>query len=179
MALPKSRKGILLRDSSRIRGIELAISRSQIREHLKRSHLNRTARIIRDNVRSSPILHSHTRSTLHPAFRSFRATLASLRRFDTILDLQNVRLLFDGRLQRGHPCQKHPSTNSATFDFGHAKSGFPATGHCFLNPRIPRLRSKASILRSVVPPKVRTEAMIFDRTSRDTLSIAIIESRMS
>jgi hypothetical protein len=128
--------------------------------------------MIRDNVRSSLIRHSQTRSTLHPSLRSVRATLESLRRFETILDFQNLRLLFDGRLQRGHPCQKHPSTNSATFDFGHAKSGFPDTGHCFLNPRIPCLRSNASILRSVVPPNVRTEAMIFDRTSRDTLSIA-------
>jgi len=155
---------------------KLAVSYSQIRERGKRSHLNRTARIIRDNVRSSLILHSQTRSTLHPSFRSLRATLVSLRRFDTILDFQNVRLLFEGRLQRGHPCQKHPSTNSATFDFGQAKSGFPAIGHCFLNPHIPRLRSNASILRSVVPPNVRTEAMIFDRTSRDTLSILALTS---
>jgi hypothetical protein len=137
------------------------------------------ARMIRERVRSSPIRHSHTRRTLQPSLRSLRATLASRRRFDTIFDFQNFLLLLDGRSQRGHPCQKHPSTNSATLDFGHAKSGFPATGHCFLNPRMPRLRSNFSMLRSVVPPNVRTEAIIFDRTSLDTLSIAIIGSRMS
>ena len=91
-----------------------------------------TARLMRDSVRSSPILHSHTRWTLQPSFRSFRETRASLRRLDTIFCFQNFVLLFDGRSQRGHPCQKHPSTNSATLDTGHAKSGFPATGHCFL-----------------------------------------------
>lgn len=132
---------------------------------------------MRARVRSSPIRHSQTRSTLHPLSRSLRATRKSLRRFETILDFQNVLLLFDGRSQRGHPCQKHPSTKRATLDFGHAKSGFPATGHCFLNPRIPRRRSSASILRSVVPPDVRTDAIIFDRTSRDTLSIAATSGR--
>ena len=124
-------------------------------------------------VRSSPIRHSHTRRTLHPSCRSLRDTLASRRRFDTIFDFQNFLLLLDGRSQRGHPCQKHPSTNRATLAFGHAKSGLPATGHCFLNPRTPRLRSNFSILRSVVPPNVRTEAMIFDRTSLDTLSMVL------
>ncbi len=137
-----------------------------------------TARIIRKTVRSSSIRHSHTRSTLHPALRSLRATLMSRRRFDTIFDFQNFLLLLEGRSQRGQPCQKHPSTNRATLDFGHAKSGLPSTGHCFLNPLMCRLRSSFSILRSVVPPNVRTDAIIFDRTSRDTLSIAIIATRM-
>jgi hypothetical protein len=153
-------------------GPQLAVGCSQVREHRKHSHADRTARMIRDRVRSSAILHSHTRSTLHPSFRSLRATLRSRLRFDTTFDRQNFLLLFDGRSQQGHPCQKHPSTNRATLGFGHAKSGFPATGHCFLNPSMPRLRSISSILRSVVPPNVRTDAMIFDRTSRDTLSIA-------
>lgn len=136
-------------------------------------------RMMRERVRSSLILHSHTRSTLHPSFRSIRATLTSLRRLETILDFQNFVLVFDGRSQRGHPCQKHPSTNKATFDFGHAKSGFPATGHCLLKPRIPRSRRSVSIFRSVVPPDERTEAMILDRTSRVTLSIAVCGSRLT
>jgi hypothetical protein len=114
-------------------------------------------------VRSSLIRHSHKRSTLHPSFRRRRATLRSLRRFHTILDFQNARLLFDGRLHREHPCQKHPSTNSATSDLAMRKSGFPATGHCFLNPSIPRLRSRASILRSVVPPMLRDYSFPFHK----------------
>ncbi len=142
-------------------------------------HTRFSARIIRATVRSSFIRHSHTRSTLHPSFRNLRATLTSLRRFENILDFQNVLLVFEGRSQRGHPCQKHPSTKRATLDFGHAKSGLPATGHCFLNPRILRCRSNLSILRSVVPPEVRTDAIIFDRTSRDTLSIAATSERRS
>lgn len=128
--------------------------------------------MIRDAVRCSFTLHSHTRRTVHPSLRNLRATLASRRRFDTILDFQNVLLVFDGRLQRGHPCQKHPSTNSATRDFGHAKSGFPATGHCFLNPRMPLRRISASIFCSVVPPDVRTEAIIRERMTGETWSIS-------
>ena len=136
------------------------------------------ARMIRNAVLSSLTRHSHTRRTLHPSLRSLRATFASLRRFITIFDLQNFLLLFDGRSQRGHPCQKQPSTNRTTLDFGHAKSGLPAIGHCFLKSRILRLRSNCSIFSSAVPPDVLTAAMIFDRTFLDTLSIAIIEMRM-
>ena len=131
-----------------------------------------TARIIRASVRSSLIRHSHTRRTLHPSFRSFRLTRRSRRRFETIFRFQNDVLLLDGRSQRGQPCQKQPSTNRATRDFGHAKSGFPATGHCLLYPRIPRSRRSFSILTSVVPPEVRTAVMIFDRTLRVTLSMS-------
>jgi hypothetical protein len=87
---------------------------------------------MREEVRSSLILHSQTRRTLHPSFRSFRLTRRSRRRFETIFGFQKSVLLFDGRLQRGQPCQKHPSTKSATRDFGQAKSGLPAIGHCFL-----------------------------------------------
>lgn len=165
-----------MRTEDRVRTKCVRYSRVQER---KKRFPRFTARMMRERVRSSPTLHSHTRSTLHPSFRSFRATLTSLRRLETILGFQNFVLLFDGRSQRGHPCQKHPSTNKATLDFGHAKSGFPATGHCFLKPRTPRSRRSFSILRSVVPPDVRTDAMIVDRTSRVTLSIAVCSSRLT
>jgi hypothetical protein len=41
-----------------------------------------------------------------------------------------------------HPCQKHPSTNTATFRSGHAKSGRPTIGQCLRYPRRPALQSK-------------------------------------
>lgn len=130
------------------------------------------ARMMREIVRSSLILHSHTRKTLHPSCRNFRLTRRSRRLFEAIFGFQNDLLLLDGRLQRGQPCQKHPSTKRATRGFGQAKSGLPEMGHCFLYPRIPRSLRSFSILASVVPPDVRTAAMIFERTVEETLSIS-------
>lgn len=136
-----------------------------------RSHpVTPTALLMRRSVRASPTAHSHTRSTFQPSRRSLRETRRSLRRLAVTLSRQNPRLVFDGLSHRGQPCQKHPSTNRATFAFGQAKSGLPATDQCFRNPLTWLLRRIASILRSTVVPNEGTDAMIFERTSRVTLS---------
>ena len=116
-------------------GAELAIAYSRVRWTSQEGRPK--ARLIRATVRSSLILHSQTRRTLQPSLRSFRFTRRSRRRFEMILGSQNAVLLFDRRSQRGHPCQKHPSTNRATLDLGQAKSGLPAATHCFLKPLMP------------------------------------------
>ena len=128
---------------------------------------------MRASVRLSPTAHSQTRSTAQPSFLSFRETRISLLRLARTLARQNFTLLLEGRLHRGQPCQKQPSTKRATFNFGHAKSGFPATGHCFRKPMIWLLRKIVSIRRSVLLlPDEATEAIIFDRIFGVTLSIA-------
>ena len=93
------------------------------------SHLSERAfatRVRADGLRTA---HSFIRSTIHPSRRSACDTRRSRRLLAWILSRQNF-LLLRGRYLQGQPCQKHPSTNTAIFLPGHAKSGFPATGQC-------------------------------------------------
>ena len=86
---------------------------------------------MRETVAVLKTAHSFMRMTFQPADFSFLETLLSLRRFVSILFRQNS--VFErGRYlpQLVHPCQKHPSTNTASLRPGHAKSGLPKTGHC-------------------------------------------------
>jgi hypothetical protein len=127
---------------------------------------------IRRMVAFELTLHSRTRTTDQPARRSCWETLESRRIFASIFSLQNFVLL-RGRYLHEHPCQKHPSTNTATFRLGHAKSGRPTIGQCFRYPRIPEAQRTRPNANSVVRlPLERTEAMIFDRTSMETWSMA-------
>jgi hypothetical protein len=73
--------------------------------------------------------HSLIRTTFHPAPLSDRATRRSLRLLVSILSRQNALCVLGRYLQR-QPCQKQPSTKTATLGRGHAKSGLPATGQC-------------------------------------------------
>ena len=122
-----------------------------------------TAARMRRTVASEPTRHSRMRTTAHPSRRSRCETLASRRLFESIFSRQNF-LLLRGRYLHEHPCQKHPSTNTAILSPGHAKSGRPATGHCLRYPRRPdaqRIRPRASsVVRLFFEP---TEAMILDR----------------
>jgi hypothetical protein len=124
---------------------------------------------MRRGVLVALILHSQTRMTTQPSLRSREETLRSRCWLVSILLRQNWTLLWEKRLQCGHPCQKQPSTKIAIFNPGHAKSGRPRTGHCFRYPRMPfRQRipaSRSSVLRFPVEP---TEAMIFERTALGT-----------
>jgi hypothetical protein len=146
-----------------------------------------TARRIREAVAWSVTRHSQTRRTLQPERLSKRATRMSRRLLSSTFLLQNATLLFDGRLHRGQPCQKHPSTNKATFILGQAKSGFPATCQCLRYPLSPeRLRTFIIACSVVRLPRLLTDAMIRDRTSCGTrstaglsLNIAIIAQRSS
>ena len=93
--------------------------------------------------------HSHTRSTVHPALRSVRTTSRS-----RVLLRENFAAQYAARVAgcvacRGQPCQKHPSTNTATFAARKTKSGFPNTRCCRRQPVIPCARSSAIIRSSV------------------------------
>jgi hypothetical protein len=129
------------------------------------------ARRIRLMVAFELTLHSRTRITDQPARRSRWETLESRCMFASIFSFQNL-LLLRGRYLHEHPCQKHPSTNTATFRLGHAKSGRPTIGQCFRYPRRPdaqRIRPNANSV--VLLPLERTEAMILDRISMETWSM--------
>lgn len=130
-------------------------------------------------VLSDATLHSLTRRTDQPSRRSCWETLESRLMFATIFSRQNF-LLLRGRYLHEHPCQKHPSTNTATWRPGQAKSGRPAIGQCLRYPRRPASRRIRPNANSVVRlPFERTEAMIFDRTSRETWSIGLPGMRLA
>jgi hypothetical protein len=82
--------------------------------------------------------------------RSSRVTNRSRFRFRAIFALQNSRRVAGMRQCRAHPCQKHPSTNTAIRSFGKTKSGLPNTGLFRLQPVMPCSR-KIPIIRSSVP----------------------------
>ena len=126
---------------------------------------------IRPIVAFEATLHSRTRRTDQPARRSRWETRESRRMFASIFSRQNL-LLLRGRYLHEHPCQKHPSTNTATFRPGQAKSGRPEIGQCFRYPRRPAAQSIRPSANSVVRlPFERTEAMILDRISLETWSM--------
>lgn len=125
---------------------------------------------MRASVANFKTAHSLTRITVQPSRLSALDTRLSLRLFASILSFQNL-VLERGRClpQRVQPCQKQPSTKTASFRPGQAKSGLPATGQCFRYPRNPAAHNFfASGSSVVVFPRDRTEAMILDRTAFET-----------
>lgn len=83
---------------------------------------------------------SQTRTTFHPACRSSRLIRRSRDRFRASLADQKSLFELTFRLHFGHPCQKHPSTNTSTRSIRNVKSGRPCRG-CFLRqPVIPCCR---------------------------------------
>jgi hypothetical protein len=80
---------------------------------------------------------AHIRSTFHPSRRSSRLTVLSRWRFRCNLASQYV--LFDRgrRKHRGHACQKHPSTKTATRSLLNTKSGRPKIRCLRRHPLIP------------------------------------------
>lgn len=116
---------------------------------------------------------SQIRMTLQPFARSIRLTFLSRRTFASILFFQNSALLTGGRLlQCLQPCQKHPSTNNATFSLRHAKSGFPIIEKCRLQPLNPDARRRFRTFSSVVMfPLPFTARMLRDRASETKLSL--------
>jgi hypothetical protein len=148
--------------------MDKVVRRSGVIQVFRRSSM---ARLIRASVASDSTLHSHIRRTLQPLRLRFCATRTSRLRLSSTFLCQNLTLLLDGRLQRGQPCQKQPSTNTATFSPGQAKSGFPSTGHCLRYPSRPAALSRTeSALSVVLPPELLTDAMIRERTSLGTWS---------
>lgn len=78
--------------------------------------------------------------------------------FPSIFERQYLRFVFGSRRHRGHPCQKHPSTKTATRRFGNQKSGCPTMSRgCICQPLMPR-RTRSSLNRLSV------EKLPVDRT---------------
>lgn len=144
--------------------------------HPRRLVRNSMAREMRRRVAARETAHSFTRITVHPARRKCWDTRRSRRWLFSILSRQNLVFVLGKYLQR-HPCQKQPSTNTATLSLGHAKSGLPSTVHCLRYPRRPADQSRCPNACSVDRfPAERTAAMILDRTSLGTRSMLIVQS---
>jgi hypothetical protein len=108
-----------------------------------------------------------------PRYRSFRLTNLDRPMLPIILLRQYRRLRLGRRRQRLHPCQKHPSTNKATFSRGNQKSGWPSTElGCSFQPAI-LARTKASRSLTSVErfPRDRTFAINALRAAFVSLSI--------
>ena len=107
--------------------------------------------------------HFLTLITSHPILLCRPFTDRSLLRFPSIFAFQKARFCLGSRKQRGHPCQKQPSTNTATFCFRNEKSGLPGIGKCLLQPEIPSPRSCLASRTSVFSfPLPRIRDMIHD-----------------
>jgi len=116
--------------------------------------------------------HSHTRNTVHPIARSSRETLLSRAALRASFVDQKVTRVFGVRRCLGHPCQKQPSTKTATFCARNTKSGFPGNGTPRRQPVMLDARRRRIIRSSVERfPCPFTAAMIALRFARDTVSI--------
>ena len=103
---------------------------------------------------------SQSRSTRQPRARSSRVMRRSRARLPAIFASQNARRERGRVACSGQPCQKQPSTNTASRARGNAKSGRPGSGRCRRQPVIPCSRSKPARRTSVVRlPRERTSAM--------------------
>src|ERR1035437_1083190 len=68
---------------------------------------------------------SQIRTTRQPARRSVRVTSRSRARLPDSFRRQNARLFLGLVARFGQPCQKQPSTKTASRAFGKTKSGLP------------------------------------------------------
>ena len=102
--------------------------------------------------------HSQMRTTVQPDWRKRRVVLRSRILFCLILSRHAFTLVFGVTfLPQLWPCQKHPSTNTATLALGHMKSGRPANGWCLRQPDNLAFRSSEARRSSVVSfPLLRT-----------------------
>ena len=114
------------------------------------------------------------RNTRQPARRSTRVTSRSRARFAANFCRQNAALPFGCVACFGHPCQKHPSTKTASRSLGNTKSGrtwklrMPDSefrmGICRRHPVIPCVRNTRSSASSVARfPRERMRAITADR----------------
>ena len=111
---------------------------------------------------------SQTRTTWNPALRSSLATSWSRSLFRSIFLDQNSRRFWGMlRLHFEHPCQKHPSTNSATASDRKRKSGLPNTfGGLRCHPLIRALAKQPATDNSVERfPLARTRDICIDRSA--------------
>lgn len=84
-----------------------------------------------------------------------------------ILACQNLARVLGTCPQRGHPCQKHPSTKTATFLRSKNKSGFP--GKLTALSRQPEILERTSAIRKASSVVLlffpRIAAIVRDRTA--------------
>jgi len=115
--------------------------------------------------------------TRHPHSRSCRFTLRSRARFREILASQYPRFESGLRPCSGQPCQKHPSTKTASFLLGNTKSGRPGNLEPRRHPIIRCIRKIAISLSSVSRfPDPRIVAITSDRFLFEKTSIKFLLS---
>jgi hypothetical protein len=85
---------------------------------------------------------SQIRSTVQPRSRKIRFTVRSRSLLPRIFAAQNARLEVGIRARVGCPCQKSPSTKTASPSQGNTKSGWPGSLLPRRHPRIPPLRMR-------------------------------------
>ena len=99
---------------------------------------------------------SQIRATLKLLFANSITLLRSRLTLRRILAAQNGELFFGMWPQRGQPCQKQPSTKTASLLLTKTKSGFPGKpGRCSFHPLKPALtkanRRRISVVRLLRP----------------------------
>ncbi len=88
-------------------------------------------------------------STFQPRLLNSLVTSRSREVFFASFSRQNLRFVA-GRFEcLGHPCQKHPSTKTASLRVLKKKSGFPKSLGCLLQPLMPFRRSSVANIISV------------------------------
>lgn len=103
------------------------------------------------------------RNTRQPCRRNVRLTIRSRSRLPSNFCRQNARLLAGCVAWSGQPCQKQPSTNTASRAFRKTKSGLPNTGQCRRQPVMRWRRNKMIIANSVdLFPQDRTRDITSD-----------------
>ena len=111
--------------------------------------------------------------TFQPRCSRTLFTVLSRRTFRLIFRNQYARFVFGIRHLWGWPCQKHPSTNTATRALGKTKSGFPYSSKFLRHPVMWFSRRTARNASSVdLLPADLTWRMIHERFSLLTLSIS-------
>ena len=121
-------------------------------------------------------IHSRMRTTLYPALDNCLVTSLSRFMFLSIFARQNFRFDFGRRffVHSLHPCQKQPSTKTASLHDGNTKSGCPVSFEFLRQPVIPYSRKSAMSRNSVLEfPFERIFDIISERFSFDTLSIVL------
>ena len=132
-----------------------------------------TARTTRATHQSNRLLRvvSQIRITIQPRARKTRATLRSLARLYLIFSLQKAELVFGTLNERGLPCQKSPSTKTATRWEWKVKSGRPGRRLCRRHPQTPDARNAARRRNSVDRlPRGFMPRIISERFEREKMS---------
>ena len=103
--------------------------------------------------------HSQMRMTFHPNWRRRRLARRSRAWVRVILSCHAFGFVFDVKFLQLCPCQKQPSTKTATFSFKNAKSGRPGRVWFRLQPvrrhsRIKRTRRSSVVLLPLLRTRV-------------------------